>query len=139
MANLPAGLTKAEDGVVRCNWCMATAHYQHYHDHEWGFPVHDERRLFEKICLEGFQSGLSWLTILRKRDNFRRAFANFEPTRVGSSLGRTQAIPRSAFGADTSGAAGTEGSRWCASAEIAGSVCGCGADCSGTTRSSRRS
>jgi DNA-3-methyladenine glycosylase I len=53
-----------------------------YHDTEWGRPVHDDRALFEKICLEGFQSGLSWLTILRKRDNFRRAFANFEAARV---------------------------------------------------------
>ena len=53
-----------------------------YHDNEWGFPVHDDRRLFEKMCLEGFQSGLSWLTILRKRDHFRAAFANFEIERV---------------------------------------------------------
>ena len=56
--------------------------YQHYHDTEWGFPVTDERRLFEKLCLEGFQAGLSWLTILNKRENFRRAFANFEAEAV---------------------------------------------------------
>ena len=78
MTNLADGLTQADDGVVRCNWCMATAAYQHYHDHEWGFPVHDDRRLFEKLCLEGFQAGLSWRTILEKRENFRRAFAGFD-------------------------------------------------------------
>jgi DNA-3-methyladenine glycosylase I len=65
-----------------CFWCEATPAYQHYHDHEWGFPVTDERRLFEKICLEGFQAGLSWLTILNKRENFRAGFANFEAERV---------------------------------------------------------
>jgi len=62
----------------RCGWCGTLEDYCHYHDHEWGFPVDDDRRLFEKLCLEGFQSGLSWLTILRKRENFRLAFANFE-------------------------------------------------------------
>ena len=61
---------------------MATPQYQHYHDHEWGFPVHDDRRLFEKICLEGFQAGLSWLTILNKREGFRAAFANFEAEKI---------------------------------------------------------
>ena len=66
----------------RCWWCEATPFYRHYHDTEWGFPVADERRLFEKICLEGFQAGLSWLTILNKRENFRRAFANFEAEQV---------------------------------------------------------
>ncbi len=73
-----------EDGIVRCAWCMGSADYRHYHDHEWGYPVADDRRLFEKICLEGFQSGLSWLTILRKRDNFRAAFANFDMDRVAA-------------------------------------------------------
>ncbi len=63
---------------MRCGWCGTLDDYCHYHDHEWGFPVDDDRRLFEKLCLEGFQSGLSWLTILRKRENFRRAFANFD-------------------------------------------------------------
>ena len=66
----------------RCWWCEATPDYRRYHDTEWGFPVDDERRLFEKICLEGFQAGLSWLTILNKRENFRRAFANFDAERV---------------------------------------------------------
>ncbi len=77
-AVLAPGVSLADDGRVRCTWCMATPGYQHYHDHEWGQPVHDDRRLFEKICLEGFQAGLSWLTILNKRENFRAAFANFD-------------------------------------------------------------
>jgi DNA-3-methyladenine glycosylase I len=75
---LPEGLFRAEDGVLRCDWCRATPGYRSYHDDEWGFPVTDDRRLFEKICLEGFQAGLSWLTILNKREAFRRAFANFD-------------------------------------------------------------
>lgn len=66
------------DGHTRCNWCLATERYIHYHDHEWGFPVVDDQRLFEKISLEAFQSGLSWYTILQKRDNFRAAFAQFD-------------------------------------------------------------
>ena len=66
----------------RCFWCGDAPDYVEYHDREWGFPVVHDRTLFEKICLEGFQSGLSWLTILRKRDNFRRAFAGFEIERV---------------------------------------------------------
>lgn len=66
------------DGRPRCAWCANVDEFFPYHDHEWGFPVVDDRRLFEKICLEGFQSGLSWRTILAKRDNFRAAFANFE-------------------------------------------------------------
>lgn len=65
-------------GCVRCAWCAASPLYRHYHDHEWGFPVADDRRLFEKLCLEGFQAGLSWLTILNKREAFRAAMANFE-------------------------------------------------------------
>lgn len=66
------------DGVTRCGWCIGDPLYEDYHDTEWGRPVKDDRRLFEKLCLEGFQSGLSWLTILRKRENFRRAFAGFD-------------------------------------------------------------
>jgi len=66
------------DGRLRCHWCVATPDYLEYHDHEWGFPVGEDRRLFEKLCLEGFQSGLSWRTILAKRENFRAAFANFD-------------------------------------------------------------
>lgn len=76
------GLLQGADGVTRCAWPAALPDYIHYHDHEWGRPVADDRRLFEKICLEGFQSGLSWLTILRKRENFRAAFANFDYERV---------------------------------------------------------
>jgi len=71
-----------EDGVARCGWSMATDQYQRYHDEEWGFPVGDDRRLFEKICLEGFQSGLSWRTILEKRENFRVAFCDFDVHKV---------------------------------------------------------
>jgi DNA-3-methyladenine glycosylase I len=71
-----------EASITRCAWCQATPRYCDYHDMEWGFPVLDERRLFEKICLEGFQAGLSWLTILNKREAFRSAFANFEAEQV---------------------------------------------------------
>lgn len=65
------------DGQHRCHWCLATPDYRAYHDTEWGFPVDDDRRLFEKLSLEGFQSGLSWRTILAKRENFRAAFHGF--------------------------------------------------------------
>jgi DNA-3-methyladenine glycosylase I len=75
---LAAGLFAGDDGTVRCAWCAATPLYRRYHDSEWGFPVTDERRLFEKLCLEGFQAGLSWLTILSKREAFRAAFAGFD-------------------------------------------------------------
>ena len=71
------GLTLGVDGQPRCWWPGDAAEYLAYHDHEWGYPVKDDTRLFEKICLEGFQSGLSWLTILRKRNNFRAAFDQF--------------------------------------------------------------
>ena len=71
-----------EAGVTRCFWCMSDPIYREYHDREWGFPVTSDQRLFEKICLEGFQSGLSWLTILKKRENFREAFHEFDIQRV---------------------------------------------------------
>src|SRR4051794_3005413 len=71
-----------DDGVARCAWGSTSEIYRDYHDTEWGFPVHDDRRLFEKLCLEGFQAGLSWLTILRKRENFRAAFAQFDYKKV---------------------------------------------------------
>jgi len=80
--NDTAGLFTGADGVPRCRWCQASPAYQHYHDHEWGRPVTDDRRLFEKLCLEGFQAGLSWLTILNKREAFRRAFAEFDAERI---------------------------------------------------------
>jgi DNA-3-methyladenine glycosylase I len=80
--HLKLGLIKGEDGHVRCFWPGEMSDYLAYHDNEWGLPVADDHRLFEKICLEGFQSGLSWLTILRKRDNFREAFSEFDFTRI---------------------------------------------------------
>ncbi len=70
------------DGRLRCRWCVGTPEYLAYHDTEWGFPVRDDRRLFEKLCLEGFQSGLSWRTILTKRENFRAAFHDFDFDKV---------------------------------------------------------
>jgi DNA-3-methyladenine glycosylase I len=72
------GVVRGEDGVLRCWWSGSAPEYRAYHDREWGFPVADDVRLFEKLSLEGFQSGLSWLTILRKREAFRRAFAGFD-------------------------------------------------------------
>lgn len=82
MSGLGEGLTVAGDGVARCSWADSTPDYREYHDREWGRPVHGERALYERIALEAFQSGLSWLTILRKREGFRRAFASFDPERV---------------------------------------------------------
>jgi DNA-3-methyladenine glycosylase I len=76
------GVVRHADGISRCWWAGSDPLYLRYHDKEWGRPVVDDRRLFEKICLEGFQAGLSWLTILRKRDAFRRAFADFDISRV---------------------------------------------------------
>jgi DNA-3-methyladenine glycosylase I len=72
------GIVVGDDGIPRCWWCADDPLYLQYHDLEWGRPVGDDRRLFEKISLEAFQSGLSWLTILRKRENFRRAFKSFD-------------------------------------------------------------
>src|SRR5579872_4902295 len=70
------------DRVIRCPWATSAPENEDYHDNEWGRPVVDEARIYEKLCLEGFQSGLSWLTILRKREGFRRAFAGFDPEKV---------------------------------------------------------
>ena len=75
-------LHTAEDGITRCSWAKDQLDYRNYHDVEWGRPVSNDFQLFEKICLEGFQSGLSWLTILRKRENFRQAFANFDFNKI---------------------------------------------------------
>ena len=78
------GAVAGPDGKLRCPWALSTDDYVAYHDEEWGRPVRDDRGLFEKLCLEAFQSGLSWLTILRKRENFRAAFAGFELARVAA-------------------------------------------------------
>ena len=78
MDTIAEGLIRGDDGLDRCFWHCGLEDYRRYHDEEWGRPVTDDVRLFEKICLEGFQSGLSWLTILRKRENFRAAFAGFD-------------------------------------------------------------
>jgi DNA-3-methyladenine glycosylase I len=75
-------VVRGDDGLKRCRWSTSAPEYVAYHDDEWGRPVTDDVRVYEKICLEGFQSGLSWLTILRKRDAFRRAFAGFVPEKV---------------------------------------------------------
>ena len=75
-------LVTGDDGLARCWWGSEPPIYRDYHDDEWARPVTDDNRLFEKICLEGFQAGLSWLTILRKRENFRSAFAGFDPQEV---------------------------------------------------------
>lgn len=78
MASDGSGVVEGDDGVSRCWWCVSDPLLLRYHDDEWGRPVDDDRRLFEKLTLEGFQSGLSWLTILRKRENFRKAFKSFD-------------------------------------------------------------
>jgi DNA-3-methyladenine glycosylase I len=85
------GLITGEDGRRRCFWGASAPDYAAYHDGEWGRPVDDDIRLFEKICLEGFQSGLSWLTILRKRENFRRGFAGFDFRRI-ARFGETDVV-----------------------------------------------
>lgn len=77
-----SGVVIGEDGIARCWWADSAPEYRAYHDTEWGFPVSDDVRLFEKLCLEGFQAGLSWLTILRKRPAFREAFAGFDYAQV---------------------------------------------------------
>lgn len=82
MSALRDGLQRGVDGRVRCWWCGDAEDYVRYHDEEWGVPVTDDIRLFEKLSLEGFQAGLSWITILRKREAFRRGFAGFDPAAV---------------------------------------------------------
>ena len=79
-----SGLRATEDGVVRCAWANGDPEYRRYHDEEWGHPLRDDQRLFEKLCLEGFQAGLSWITILRRRPAFRAAFEDFDVDRVAA-------------------------------------------------------
>ena len=78
------GAMRGDDGRRRCPWAGSALEYRAYHDDEWGRPVVDDVRLYEKLCLEGFQSGLSWLTVLRKRERFRQVFAGFEPEKVAA-------------------------------------------------------
>ncbi len=73
---------KHDDGLCRCSWCGTDPLYVHYHDTDWGVPEYDSRALFEKLILDGFQAGLSWITILRKRENFRKAFDGFDPEKI---------------------------------------------------------
>ena len=80
---MPAGgIVRGADGIARCHWCAGDELYRAYHDREWGFPVTDDQRLFEKISLEGFQAGLSWIMVLRKREGLRRAFHGFDFRRL---------------------------------------------------------
>jgi len=78
----PGGAVRGPDGLLRCPWALGTADYRAYHDQEWGQPVRSDAGIFERLSLEAFQSGLSWLTILRKRENFRAAFGGFDPAAV---------------------------------------------------------
>ncbi len=78
------GLVTGDDGVTRCWWSGNDELYMRYHDTEWGVPTHDEHQLFEKLCLEGFQAGLAWITILRKRDRFREVFDGFDPAKIAA-------------------------------------------------------
>src|SRR5690606_32988666 len=75
-------MTRQPDNLIRCKWCVGDPLYEKYHDEEWGRPVYDDQKLFEFLILETFQAGLSWITILRKRENFRNAFDNFDYKKV---------------------------------------------------------
>lgn len=92
MAKTTDGIVVGEDRVARCFWCVGSDDYRRYHDEEWGRPVTDDVRLFEKLCLEGFQSGLSWLTILRKREAFRAAFDGFDFERLARRPPKVEAL-----------------------------------------------
>ena len=85
---MASSVVLGSDGKKRCAWCVGDELYERYHDREWGRPIKDERAIFEKLCLEGFQAGLSWLTILKKREAFREAFRGFEPELVAKFTGR---------------------------------------------------
>jgi len=82
----------APNGKTRCHWSSTAPEFLDYHNHEWGFPVDDDQRLFEKICLESFQSDLSWRTILAKRENFRAAFHNFLDAAPNTSIGAVTSL-----------------------------------------------
>lgn len=84
MTTLNEGLIRCDDGIIRCWWAGTHEAHHSYHDQEWGFPADNDRQLFEKLCLEGFQSGLSWLTILLKRERFREVFHQFDYHKVAS-------------------------------------------------------
>lgn len=79
-----AAVVVGDDGVARCSWSASDIEYRRYHDEEWGTPQHDPRALYEKLCLEGFQAGLSWITILRRRPAFRDVFHGFDPEQVAA-------------------------------------------------------
>ena len=81
---MPNQINVGEDGIYRCPWPGMDELYKDYHDNEWGVPIADDGALFERVCLEGFQSGLSWITVLRKRDSFRKAFADFDIERIAN-------------------------------------------------------
>jgi DNA-3-methyladenine glycosylase I len=81
---LPVHVTEGPDGRPRCPWAAADPEYRRYHDEEWGTPLHGDRALYEKLCLEGFQSGLSWILVLRRREAFRELFEGFDPVRVAA-------------------------------------------------------
>ena len=102
-----SGIVVGEDGVARCSWADSTPEYRAYHDTEWGFPVADDLRLFEKLCLEGFQAGLSWLTILRKREAFRSVFVGFDFEQIagfgGTRSGGCSPMPASCGTAEDRG------------------------------------
>lgn len=83
-ATVKADVVNGDDGRARCRWAASDTEYQRYHDEEWGTPLHGDRELFEKMCLEGFQAGLSWITILRRRPAFREVFHGFDPARVAA-------------------------------------------------------
>src|SRR5437762_9298773 len=89
--NKPALIVHA-DGLARCPWPRDDALYLAYHDEEWGVPEYDDRALYEKLVLDGFQAGLSWITILRKRENFRRAFDDFKPEKIARYDARKKAV-----------------------------------------------
>jgi len=84
MTDVPSDAVVGDDGRARCRWSAADTEYRRYHDEEWGTPLHGDRAIFEKLSLEGFQAGLSWITILKRRPAFRRAFADFDPAAVAA-------------------------------------------------------